>query len=104
MLLYVLRQIVWLVCAIATTDLALIAAVISLLLIVGTTAVIYLLAPTDDRVRHGPSTFNTHRGHTPPVGPEPEGRHQKKNLPTPLRKNPPPQKPPAWARQPGRSH
>ena len=62
MLLYVLCQSVWLIYAITTTDLALVTAVIPLLLLVGATAIIYHLAPTDDYIRHGPSTFSAHRG------------------------------------------
>ncbi|MBG6106434.1 hypothetical protein [Frigoribacterium sp. CG_9.8] len=61
MVIYVLCQSVWLIYAVATTDLALVTAVVPLLLIVSAAAIIYLLAPTDDQVRHGPSTFSAHR-------------------------------------------
>jgi uncharacterized protein with PQ loop repeat len=77
MVIYVLCQSVWLIYAVATTDLALVTAVVPLLLIVSAAAIIYLLAPTDDQVRHGPSTFSAHRlrtRHSRPALLRPTGR------------------------------
>lgn len=77
MMIYILCQSVWLIYAIASTDFALVTAVVPLLLVVSAAAIIYLLAPTDDQVRHGPSTFSAHRGrarHTRPVLLRPTGR------------------------------
>ena len=77
MLLNVLCQCFWLVYAVIIADLALITSVIPVLLSVAAAAITYMLAPTDDQVRHGQSTFSTRRSYgrrSRPVRPHPAGR------------------------------